>query len=99
MGYSEKLNGFWEEGYHYYFEDIIWKGNKRIPRNPGRLFKKRKKVRVGYKSLMKDTWRRTPPIKSGMFFVWRKWLMDKLIIEDDGRVVMELWKELMKDEI
>ena len=20
MGYSEKLNGFWEEGYHYYFE-------------------------------------------------------------------------------
>jgi hypothetical protein len=88
-----------QSGYHYYFEDIIWKGNKRIPRNPGRLFKDRVEIRVGYKSLMKDTLgRRTPPINSGMFFVRRKWLMYRLVV-NDGQTGRELWKELMKDEI
>lgn len=87
-----------QSGYHYYFEDIIWKGNKRIPRNPERLFKKRwSMIIVVYRTIMKDTLgRKQPPINSGMFWVRRDWMISRLTTNSiAGR---ELFKEL-KHEI
>jgi hypothetical protein len=82
-------------GYHYYFEDLCWKGNKRGWKNSIRLFKERKSVRVGHKSLIKDTaGRKCPPINFGMFFVWKEWLISRLVTDDaTGR---ELMKDLLR---
>ena len=50
-------------------------------------------IRVGYRTLMKDTFgRKRPPINSGMFWVRRDWMISRLITDDTtGR---ELFKEL-----